>query len=98
MHDDAPEPISAAEERARLARVDAVARRLDFVGRVEYRHVSTRSGGAQYGMGATVEGDLLVVYPEAFRRDSAPDDFSLEAIIAHAACTLMKHRGVSRIC
>jgi hypothetical protein len=34
-------------------------------------------------MGASAEQDLLVVYPEAFRRDEEPDDFSLEAIIAH---------------
>jgi hypothetical protein len=52
---------------------------------------STRSGGAQYGIGPTVEQDLLVVYPEAFRRDSDPDDFSLEAIIAH-------ERGHQLIC
>jgi hypothetical protein len=91
MHDESPKPISAVEERARLARVAAVARRLGFVGIVEYRHVSTPSGGAQYGMGAAVEQDLLVVYPEAFRRDAAPDDFSLEAIIAH-------ERGHQLIC
>lgn len=42
-------------------------------------------------MGATVERDLLVVYPVAFRRDSALDDFSLEAIIAH-------ERGHQLIC
>lgn len=83
MRDEPPKPISAKEQRARLARATALARNLGFVGRVEYRHVSTRSGGAQYGMGATVEEDLLVVYPQAFRRDSDPDDFSLEAIIAH---------------
>jgi hypothetical protein len=83
MVEESPKPISAKEAHARLARVRALARALGFVGRVEYRHVTTRSGGAQYGMGPTVEEDLLVVYPEAFRRDADPDDFSLEAIIAH---------------
>jgi hypothetical protein len=53
------------------------------VGKVEYRHVATSSGGAQYGMAPTIEQDVLIVYAEAFRRDVAGDDFSLEAIIAH---------------
>jgi hypothetical protein len=26
---------------------------------------------------------LLLIYPEAFRRDADPEDFSLEAILAH---------------
>jgi hypothetical protein len=83
MPEESPKPISAMEERARLARVRALARALGFVGRVEYRHVTTRSGGAQNGLGPIVAEDLLVVYPEAFRRDADPDDFSLEAILAH---------------
>jgi hypothetical protein len=83
MHEKAPQPISVAEQDARLARVTRIARRLGFVGIVEYRHVSTASGGAQYGIGPTIEQDLLVVYPEGFRRDAAGDDFSLQAIIAH---------------
>ncbi len=83
MHEKAPQPISAAEHDARLARVVGIAHRLAFVGKVEYRHVSTTSGGAQYGLGPTIEEDLLVVYPEGFRRDAAGDDFSLAAIIAH---------------
>jgi hypothetical protein len=91
MHEESPKPISAKEERGRLDRAKALARALGFVGRVEYRHVTTRSGGAQYGMGATAKEDLLVVYPEAFRRDADPDDFSLEAILAH-------ERGHQLIC
>jgi hypothetical protein len=91
MHDEPPPPISPAEHRARLARVKAIASGLGFVGAVEYRHVSNNSGGAQYGMGSSIKGDLLLVYPEAFRRDSDPDDFSLEAIIAH-------ERGHQLIC
>jgi hypothetical protein len=83
MPDESLKPISAKEERARQRRVTALARALGFVGRVEYRHVTTRSGGAQYGMGATVKEDLLLVYPEALRRDADPEDFSLEAILAH---------------
>jgi hypothetical protein len=63
--------------------VDEIARRLGFVGIVEYRHAYSRSGGAQFGLGATAKDDLLIVYTEAFDRDADPDDFSLEAIIAH---------------
>jgi hypothetical protein len=53
------------------------------VGRVEYRHVYSQTGGAQYGRGTTVADDLLTVYAEAFERDADPEDFSLEAILAH---------------
>jgi hypothetical protein len=59
------------------------ARVLGFVGRVEYRHVYSQSGGAQYGRGAEAGADLLTVYAEAFDRDGDPEDFSLSAIIAH---------------
>src|SRR5438094_1330952 len=41
------------------------------------------AGGAQYGRGSTAEEDLLTVYAEAFQRDADPEDFSLEAILAH---------------
>ncbi len=78
-----PRPISAAELRARQRRVLRIDRRLGFVGREEYRHVSTNSGGAQYGIGRTAGEDLLVVFPRAFERDTDPADFSLEAMIAH---------------
>lgn len=40
----------------------------------------------------TVEQDLLVVFAEAFRRDAAGDDFSLEAIIAHERGHQFLHR------
>jgi hypothetical protein len=83
MHDESPKPISGAELSSRQSRVEKIARRLGFVGFVVYQHVSTRSGGAQYGMGSSIKQDVLVVYAEAFRRDAAGDDFSLEAIIAH---------------
>jgi hypothetical protein len=56
---------------------------LGFVGSVEYRHVYSQTGGAQYGRGSTAEADLLTVYAEAFERDADPEDFSLEAILAH---------------
>src|SRR5262249_51827468 len=52
-------------------------------GIVEYRHLSSRSGGAQYAMGPSAKQDMLVVDAEAFRRDAAGDDYSLNAIIAH---------------
>ena len=56
---------------------------MGFVGRLEYRHVISLAGGAQFGLAAAPEKDLLTVYAEAFERDADPDDFSLEAIIAH---------------
>ncbi|MCI0377049.1 MAG: hypothetical protein L0215_05560 [Gemmataceae bacterium] len=83
MQEQSPKSISASEHQARLERAETIARRLGFVGRVEYRHAYSRFGGAQYGMAATIEQDVLVVDAEAFRRDATGDDFSLEAIIAH---------------
>ncbi len=56
---------------------------MKFAGRVEYRHVYSQTGGAQYGRGVGKAGDLLTVYAEAFERDADPGDFSLAAIIAH---------------
>src|SRR5262245_27479003 len=76
-------PLSAAELRARRRRVSRIARQVGFLGRVEYRHAYSHTGGAQYGFAASPEEDLLVVYAEAFTRASTADDFSLEAMIAH---------------
>jgi hypothetical protein len=78
-----PPSLSAAQRRARLNRVVRIARKLGFAGAIEYRHVYSRSGGAQYGRGRTEEDDLLVVFAEAFDRDANPDEFSLTAILAH---------------
>src|SRR6478736_5587006 len=72
-----------AQRRARRNRVARIANVLGFVGRVEYRHVYSQTGGAQYGRGSTPEADLLTVYAEAFERDADSEDFSLEAMIAH---------------
>jgi hypothetical protein len=63
--------------------VARIARDLGFVGRIEYRHVYSQTGGAQYGRGIAAEEDLLTVYAEAFERDADPEDFSLAAMIAH---------------
>jgi len=63
--------------------VTRIARGLGFVGRIEYRHVLSRAGGAQFGLGPAPSSDLLVVYADAFERDADPEDFALEAIIAH---------------
>ena len=78
-----PNPIPPDELHRRRARALEAARSVGFVGRVEYRHVYSQSGGAQYGHGAGAGGDLLTVYAQAFERDANPDDFSLRAIIAH---------------
>jgi hypothetical protein len=78
-----PTPLAPAELRRRRARIRRISRQLGFVGLVEYRHVYSQTGGAQYGHGSTAAADLLTVYAEAFERDADPDDFSLEAILAH---------------
>src|SRR6266849_6799461 len=78
-----PRPISASERKARQRRASEIARRLGFTGRVEYRHVYSQAGGAQYGRAVAAKQDLLIVYAEAFERDADPEDFSLEAIVAH---------------
>ena len=78
-----PQPIGPTEFRRRRSAALRTARALGFVGRIEYRHVYSQSGGAQYGRGAEAGTDLLTVYAEAFDRDADPDDFSLSAIIAH---------------
>ena len=80
-----PEPrlLTSAERRARHRRVTRLARSLGFVGRIEYRHVYSQTGGAQYGRGIAAEEDLLTVYAEALERDADPEDFSLAAMIAH---------------
>jgi hypothetical protein len=83
MADASPRPLTPAVLRARRSRVTRLARGVGFVGQVEYRHVYSQTGGAQYGRGSTPEEDLLTVYAEAFERDADPEDFSLEAIVAH---------------
>ena len=60
-----------------------IARGFGFAGRIEYRHVYSQTGGAQYGRGSAAVRDLLTVFAEAFERDVNPEDFSLEAMIAH---------------
>lgn len=83
MATHSPDPILPAESRRRRARILNIARSVGFVGRVEYRHVYSQTGGAQYGRGAGDAGDLLTVFAEAFERDANPDDFSLLAMIGH---------------
>jgi hypothetical protein len=78
-----PRSLTPVEQRARRTRIGRLARQLGFVGRFEYRHVYSQTGGAQYGRGSTPEEDLLTVYAEAFERDADREDFSLEAILAH---------------
>ena len=83
MPNPSPPPLSAAALRERRNRVARIAAQLGFVGRVEYRHVYSRTGGASYGQAATEDQDLLTVYAEAFERDADPNEFSLNAILAH---------------
>ena len=83
MMSPSPDPLSPSKRRVRQSRVARLAKSFGFLGRIEYRHVYSQSGGAQYGRGPTVEEDILTVYAEAFERDANPDDFSLATIIAH---------------
>lgn len=78
-----PPRISARALRARRNRIARLAARLGFVGRVEYQHVYSKTGGASYGQAVTPSQDLLTVYAEAFERDTDPNEFSLNAILAH---------------
>jgi hypothetical protein len=78
-----PGALTPAERRARRSRAARIAQQLGFAGRVDYQHIYSQTGGAQYGRGNMPEEDLLTVYAEAFERDADPEDFSLEAMIAH---------------
>ena len=83
MPSPSPHPITTVQRRARQSRIVRLARELGFVGRVEYRHVYSQTGGAQYGRGSSPEEDLLTIYAEAFERDADTNDFSLATIVAH---------------
>lgn len=83
MPNSLPPPISAQQERARLGRIRRLAKKLGFQGKVEYRHAWSGTGGAQYGMGAAADEDVLLVFAEAFQRDADKEDFSLAALLAH---------------
>ncbi|MBI3406781.1 MAG: hypothetical protein HY040_00295 [Planctomycetes bacterium] len=83
MAKNRPRPISSLERRRRLARIRKIAARLGFAGSVEYRHVHGGTGGAQYGLGVEQSDDVVVGFAEAFDRDRNPEDYSLEAILAH---------------
>jgi hypothetical protein len=93
-----PRPLTTSEQRARPRRVARIARKLGFVGRLEYRHVYSQTGGAQYGRGSSPQADLLTVYAEAFERDVDLEDFSLEAMIAHECGhqILARHPRIAR--
>ena len=76
-----PRPLTVAGRRARQRRVAKLAGQ--SVSSVASCHVYSQSGGAQYGRGSTAGEDLLTVFAEAFERDADPEDFSLDAMIAH---------------
>lgn len=83
MSSFSPPPLNSVDESQRLRRITQVARSFGFIGSIEYCHVYSQTGGAQYGRGSSSIRDLLIVYAEAFERDKDPEDFSLEAILAH---------------
>jgi hypothetical protein len=80
---DQPKPISALERGKRFRRISAIGSDLGFVGEIEYRHVYSQSGGAQYCIGPTADDDIMILYAEAFERDADPEEFNLDAVIAH---------------
>jgi hypothetical protein len=57
--------------------------------------VLSNAGGAQFGLGSSPARDLLVVYAEAFLRDADPEDFSLEALLAHECGHQIVYRNVA---
>lgn len=83
MSQKRPQAITASELAKRERRITEIARKLGFVGRIEYRHEGSQSGGAQYGLARVAEDDLLTVYAKAFDRDADPEEYSLESMIAH---------------
>src|SRR5436309_14800227 len=92
MADSRPPPISPDELHRRRQRVKKIARSLGFVGRIEYRHLITSTGGAQFGLANRADLDLLSVDALAFERDADPDDLSQEAMIAHERGHQLLHR------
>jgi hypothetical protein len=83
MESPSPRRLTPAERHARRNRVARLAKKFGFAGRIEYRHIHSQTGGAQYCRGSSASEDVLTVYAEAFERDADPDDFSLAAIVAH---------------
>ena len=98
MNYEEPRPLILVDRRARERRAANIAHQLGFVGSIEYRHVTSQTGGAQFGRGKTAKDDLLTVYAEAFERDSDPEDFSLSAMIAHECGhqLLARHPRIAR--
>ena len=78
-----PTPLTATQLRTRRNRIARLTERLGFIGRIEYRHEYSKTGGANYRQDVTTDQDLLTVYVEAFEWDANPDEFSLNAILAH---------------
>ena len=93
-----PRLLTPAQRQVRRRRIARLARELGFVGRIEYRHVYSQTGGAQYGQASTPGEDLLTVYAEAFERDADAEDFSLAAIVAHERGhqLLVRHPRIAR--
>jgi hypothetical protein len=60
--------------RARRSRAVHIARKMGFIGQIEYHHLYSQTGGAQYGRGTTAQDDVLTVYAEAFERDADPEE------------------------
>ena len=89
---DQPEPILPEEHAARLLRISAIARSLGYQGKLEYRHLHSQSGGAQYCIGPAADDDIMVLYAKAFERDADPEEFNLDALIAHECGHHRLHR------
>lgn len=98
MATHSPPSLSESQLLERQNRIANIAEALGFGGNVEYRHVYSQTGGAQYGRGCKESEDLLIVSAEAFERDADPEDFSLEAMIAHERGhqILARHRQLAK--
>lgn len=86
----APGPLTPAQRRARRQRAARVARRLGFVGTIEYRHVYSQTGGAQYGRGNTAQEDLLTVWVAG--RVSAASEEILASLLGAMLCPTQTDR------
>lgn len=70
-----PPELTSKQMQARLQRVERIARRMGFVGRIAYEHVYNNAGGASFGLAVREEDDLLAVFADAFDRDADPGEF-----------------------
>lgn len=92
MSSDQPPAITLTERARRIDLVRHSAAKLGFRGRVEYWHRYGSEGPAQVRLGANITQDVLRVFSQVFERENDPQQFSLEAIVAHECGHQVFHR------